>query len=110
MVLEHNTFSAFWVEPFWDLDLSWNEVTFFEMSMEDYENKISIPVTVKVDGWNYYFQWSNIEWSFVENDCLDWWKGDTHYYTVNVSYAGMDVEMMKEELNIVKMKCMKIIV
>lgn len=92
LVLEHNTFSAFWVEPFWDLDLSWNEVTFFEMSMEDYENKISIPVTVKVDGWNYYFQWSDIEWSFVENDCLDWWKGDTHYYTVNVSYDGMNFE------------------
>ena len=80
--------SAFGTEPFWDLTISWNMATFFEMNMQDYENKIQIPVTVKVDKWIYYFQWQNLEWSFEEKDCIDWWKWDMHYYTVNVTYQG----------------------
>jgi hypothetical protein len=52
------------------------------MNMEDYENRIEIPITLKVDGDVYYFFWNQIEWTFEEKDCIDWGKWDTHYYTV----------------------------
>ena len=78
--------TAFWTEPYWDINISWNMATFFEMNMEDYENRIEIPITLKVDGDVYYFFWNQIEWTFEEKDCIDWGKWDTHYYTVIMTY------------------------
>lgn len=79
--------TAFWVEPFWDLDISWNQMSFFEMEMQDYENRITVPVVL--EAWEtgvFMFEAEWITWEFREEDCLDWGKWDIHYYTVEVSY------------------------
>ena len=38
--------SAFWTEPFWDIEISGNVAKFFEMNMLDYENRIQIQVSI----------------------------------------------------------------
>lgn len=80
--------TAFGTEPFWDLTISGNEAVFFEMEMEDYENKKTFPITMKIEQGNYHFFNTELEGTFEEKDCVDGGKGDTHYYTVEVKYQG----------------------
>lgn len=78
--------SAFWTEPFWNIEISGNVAKFFEMNMLDYENRIQIPVSIVLKWENYEFSWEKIYWIFEKKDCIDWWKWDTHDYTVSITY------------------------
>ena len=80
--------TAFGTEPFWDISISGNEAIFFEMGMEDYENKKPFPITIKNDNGNYHFFNTELEGKFEEKDCVEGGKWDTHYYTVEINYKG----------------------
>lgn len=80
--------SAFGTEPFWDLTISGNEAVFFEMSMEEYENKKTFPITMRIDQENYVFFNTELEGSFEKKSCVDGGKGDLHEYTVTLTYQG----------------------
>ena len=71
--------TAFWTEPYRDIEISWWIAKF---SSPMYETNIDVPVNIRKDWDNYYFSWDELEWEFIKKDCLDWWKWDIHYYTV----------------------------
>lgn len=80
--LSNKYLTAFWTEPFWDIEISgW--IAHFSSPM--YETDVTVPVTIWQEWENYYFSWEELEGEFVLKDCIDWWKWDMHYYTVWVS-------------------------
>ena len=75
-------FSAFWTEPYRDLEISgW----IAKLSSPMYDTNYETSVNIRKDWENYYFTWEELEWEFIKNDCIDWWKWDLHYYTVWVA-------------------------
>ena len=80
--LSNKYLTAFWTEPFRDIEISWWIAKF---SSPMYETDITIPVKVWKEWKNYYFSWEDLEGEFIKKDCLDWWKWDLHYYTVWVA-------------------------
>ena len=74
--------TAFWTEPFWDLEVSW---WIASLSSPMYDTDYSEPVRITKVWDNYYFTWEELEWEFIKKDCVDWWKWDLHYYTVWVA-------------------------
>ena len=74
--------TAFWTEPFWDLEISWWIAKF---SSPIYDTNVEIPVSIRKEWENFYFSWEELEWEFIKKDCIDWWKWDMHYYTVWVA-------------------------
>ena len=80
--LSNKYFSAFWTEPFWDIEISWWIATF---SSPMYETDVVEPITIRQEWENYYFSGENLEWEFILKDCIDGWKWDMHYYTVWVA-------------------------
>ena len=72
----------YWMEPFWDIEISWWIATF---SSPMYETDVVEPVTIRQEWDNYYFSWEELEWEFILKDCIDGWKWDMHYYTVWVA-------------------------
>ena len=75
--------TAFWTEPYWDIEISW-WIAKFSSPMYDEADTI-VPVNVRQEWENYYFSWEELEGEFIKKDCLDWWKWDLHYYTVWVA-------------------------
>ena len=92
--------TAFWTEPFRDIEISWWIAKF---SSPMYETDITVPVKIWKEWENYYFSWEELEGEFIKKDCLDWWKWDLHYYTVWVAkirdyyyeWCGDDEEWIK---------------
>lgn len=80
--LSNKYLTAFWTEPFWDIEISWWIATF---SSPMYETDVVEPITIRQEWDNYYFSWEEIEWEFILKDCIDGWKWDMHYYTVWVA-------------------------
>lgn len=80
--LQDTYLTAFWTEPFWDIEISWWMATF---SSPMYETDVVEPVTIRQEWENYYFSGEDLEWEFILKDCIDWWKWDMHYYTVWVA-------------------------
>ena len=74
--------TAFWTEPFWNIEISW---WIAEFSSPMYDTNVTVPVNIRQEWENYYFSWEELEWEFVKKDCLDWGKWDLHYYTVWVA-------------------------
>ena len=74
--------TAFWTEPFWNLEISW-WIAKFASPM--YDTIIEVPVSIWKEWENYYFSWEELEWEFIKKDCIDWWKWDMHHYTVWVA-------------------------
>ena len=74
--------TAFWTEPFWDIEISWWIAKF---SSPMYETDVTVPITIWKEWDNYYFSWEELEGEFILKDCIDWWKWDMHYYTVWVA-------------------------
>ena len=74
--------TAFWTEPFRDIEISWWIAKF---SSPMYETDITVPVKIWKEWENYYFSSEDLEGEFIKKDCLDWWKWDLHYYTVWVA-------------------------
>ena len=70
------------------MTISGNEAVFFETSMEEYENKKTFPITMKIDQENYVFFNTELEGSFEKKSCVDGGKGDLHEYTVTLTYQG----------------------
>jgi len=77
--LSEKYLTAFWTEPYWDLEISWWILKF---SSPIHETDLEVPVTSQQEWENYYFTWEEIEGEFIKKDCIDWWKWDLHYYTV----------------------------
>jgi len=77
--LSEKYLTAFWTEPYWDLEISWWILKF---SSPIHETDLEVPVTIQQEWENYYFTWEEIEGEFIKKDCIDWWKWDLHYYTV----------------------------
>ena len=80
--LSNKYLTAFWTEPFWNIEISW---WIAEFSSPMYDTNVTVPVNIRQERWNYYFSWEELEGEFIKKDCLDWWKGDLHYYTVWVA-------------------------
>ena len=80
--LSNKYLTAFWAEPFWDIEISW-WIAHFSSPM--YETDVTVPVTIWQEWENYYFSWEELEGEFILKDCIDWWKWDLHNYTVSVS-------------------------
>lgn len=74
--------SAFWTEPYWDLEISWWIAKF---SSPMYDTDVEVPINIRKEWENYYFSWEEIEWEFIKNNCIDWWKWDMHHYSVWVA-------------------------
>lgn len=77
--LSNKYLTAFWTEPFRDIEISWWIAKF---SSPMYETDVTVPVNIRKEWENYYFSWEELEGEFIKKDCLDWWKWDLHYYTV----------------------------
>jgi len=73
---------GYWMEPFWDIEISWWIATF---SSPMYDTNVVEPITIRQEWENYYFSGENLEWEFILKDCIDGWKWDMHYYTVWVA-------------------------
>ena len=80
--LSNKYFTAFWTEPFWDIEISWWIAHFASLM---YDTDVTVPVTIWQEWDNYYFSWEELEWEFILKDCIDGWKWDMHYYTVWIS-------------------------
>ena len=80
--LQNTYLTAFWTEPFWDIEISWWMATF---SSPMYDTDVVEPITIRQEWDNYYFSWEELEWEFILKDCIDGWKWDMHYYTVWVA-------------------------
>jgi len=72
----------YWMEPFWDIEISWWIATF---SSPMYDTDVVEPITIRQEWENYYFSGEDLEWEFILKDCIDGWKWDMHYYTVWVA-------------------------
>ena len=77
--LSNKYFSAFWTEPFWDIEISW---WIAKLSSPMYETNLEVSVNIRQEWENYYFSWEELEGEFIKKDCIDGWKWDMHYYTV----------------------------
>ena len=92
--------TAFWTEPFRDIEISWWIAKF---SSPMYETDVTVQVNIRKEWENYYFSWEELEGEFIKKDCLDWWKWDLHYYTVWIDkfreyyyeWCGDDEEWIK---------------
>ena len=80
--LQQTYLVGYWMEPFWDIEISWWIATF---SSPMYETDVVEPITIRQEWENYYFSWEELEWEFILKDCIDGWKWDMHYYTVWVA-------------------------
>lgn len=80
--LQQTYLVGYWMEPFWDIEISWWIATF---SSPMYETDVVEPITIRQEWDNYYFSGEDLEWEFILKDCIDWWKWDMHYYTVWVA-------------------------
>ena len=74
--------TAFWTEPYWSIEISW---WIARLSSPMFETEYEETVTITKEWENYYFKWEELEGEFIKKDCIDWWKGAMHYYTVWVS-------------------------
>ena len=98
--LSNKYLTAFWTEPFRDIEISWWIAKF---SSPMYETDVEVPVNIRKEWENYYFSWEELEGEFIKKDCLDWWKWDLHYYTVWIAkfreyyyeWCGDDEEWIK---------------
>ena len=71
-------FDAEGMEPFWSMSIRWTEITRSDPEkVEDYY--IS---RLTKDGDNIHFEWYDIEWDIVKEDCIDGGKWDTHEYKI----------------------------
>ena len=80
--LQQTYLVGYWMEPFWDIEISWWIATF---SSPMYETDVVEPITIRQEWDNYYFSGEDLEWEFILKDCIDGWKWDMHYYTVWVA-------------------------
>lgn len=80
--LQDTYLTAYGIEPFWDIEISWWIATF---SSPMYETEVVEPITIRQEWGNYFFSWEELEWEFILKDCIDGWKWDMHYYTVWVA-------------------------
>ncbi len=75
-------FTAFWTEPYWDIEIvDW----IAKLSSPMFETEYEEPVVITQEWEIFYIKWEELEGEFIKKDCIDWWKGDVHYYTVSVS-------------------------
>lgn len=80
--LQQTYLVGYWMEPFWDIEISWWIAKF---SSPMYETDVVEPITIRQEWENYYFSGEDLEWEFILKDCIDGWKWDMHYYTVWVA-------------------------
>ena len=73
------SFYGEWMEPFWYASLNWTHINIFTPDgvKEQYID------TLKYDWENIEFKWYNVNWKLEKSDCIDWWKWDTHEYTIS---------------------------
>ncbi len=80
--LSNKYLTAFWTEPFWNIEISW---WMAKLSSPMFETEYEEPVTITKEWENFYIKWGELEGEFIKKDCIDWWKWDIHYYTVWIS-------------------------
>ena len=80
--LNNKYLTAFWTEPYRDIEISW---WIAKLSSPILEIEWEEPVTIRQEWDDYLFTWEELDWKFEKKDCLDWWKWDIHYYTVWVA-------------------------
>ena len=61
--------TAFWTEPFWDIEISWWIAKFSSPMYET--DVVEVPVNIWKEWENYYFSWEELEGEFIKKDCLD---------------------------------------
>ena len=75
-------FTAFWTEPFRDIEISW---WIAKLSSPMFETEYEEPITITQEWENFYIKWEELEGEFIKKDCIDDWKWDLHNYRVSVS-------------------------
>lgn len=75
-------FSAFWTEPYRDLEISGGIA---KLTSQMYDTNYAEPINIRKEWENFYFTWEELDWHFILKDCVDWGKWDLHYYTVEVA-------------------------
>lgn len=74
-------FDAAGEEPFWSMSIRWTNIMRIEPeNTEDYY--IS---TMKINWDNIHFDWFDIQWDIIKEDCVDGGKWDTHDYKINIT-------------------------
>ena len=74
-------FDADGEEPFWSMSIRWTNIMWIEPeNTEDYY--IS---TMKINWDNIHFDWYDIQWDIIKEDCVDGGKWDTHDYKINIT-------------------------
>ena len=82
-------YNAEGMEPFWSMSIRWSQVTRFNPeNVKDY-----YLYTLEKDGDNIHFNWYDIDWDIIKEDCIDGGKWDTHDYKITV-YLEWDMGFM----------------
>ena len=80
--LSNKYLTAFWTEPFWNIEISW---WIAKLSSPMFETEYEEPVSITQEWENFYIKWEELEGEFIKKNCIDDWKWDLHNYTVTVS-------------------------
>lgn len=81
-------FIANGMEPFWDIKIQDNILSYSSPETYDEETDsikaITYTITKTQDGNNYYFEWKDVNTEFIKKDCITDWVWDTLDYTVKL--------------------------
>ena len=82
-------FDASWEEPFWSMSIRGSNI----MRIEPEFAKDYYISTLEINGDNIHFDWYDIQWDIVKEDCIDGGKWDTHDYKITI-FREWDMEYM----------------
>jgi len=80
-------FDASWEEPFWSMSIRGSNI----MRIEPEFAKDYYISTLEINGDNIHFDWYDIQWDIVKEDCIDGGKWDTHDYKITI-FREWDME------------------